>query len=163
MSEKYFTSPQRFEFLKRSREKSLKDGLITPEQYQDWLSYIARCRSDDADPHTEKQPSLETDLRYSQHTADKCKESEVYSQNLYAALCNNQFKKGNTVWSCSWRHAGGIVSNLREEGDYINWYCSGIGSESPYVAESVVTEEIRRDIEGFGWSIVPYNIEQDLT
>ena len=34
--------------------------------------------------------------------------------------------KDGRWWQCSWRHSGGIVSNLREQGDYIDWYCSGI-------------------------------------
>ena len=151
MSDKYFTSPQRFEFLKQSREQSYKDQQITKEQYQEWINYIEQCRNIDAVPDIEDVPSLEQDLRYSDSIAKKCKASDVYSQNLYAALCNNQFKKGDKLWSCSWRHAGGIVSNLREEGDYINWYCSG--------NESFVTDEVRKDIESFGWLIIEHENE----
>lgn len=150
MSERYFTSPQRYEFLKHSRQKSFEEGQLTPEQHQEWLNYIEQCRNSDSVPDIEDQPSLEQDLRYSEKIATKCKKSDIYSQNLYAAMCNNEFKKGDKIWSCSWRHAGGIVANLREEGDYINWYCSG--------NESVVTDEIRKDIEEFGWTILEHEV-----
>lgn len=148
---KYHTSPQRFDFLKNNREK---DASLTPEQKKDWEGYIEKCRTVDSTP-SKDQPCLENDLRHSELIANKCKSSEAYSQNLYAAMCNNEFIKDGKSWTCSWRHSGGIVANLREEGDYIDWYCSGIGMEPPYVAESFVTEEIRKDIESFGWEIKP--------
>lgn len=156
---KYYTSPQRFEFLKDTRSNAFKEGSITSEQYEEWMNYIQQCSNADSVPDIEDQPSLEQDLRYSETISNKCKASEVYSQNLYAALCNNEFKKDEKTWSCSWRHSGGIVANLREEGDYINWYCSGIGSEAPYVGESVITDEVRKDIEGFGWSIIEHSTD----
>lgn len=154
MNDKYYTSPDRFEFLRNIRNKSFKEGQITEQQLAEWNKYIDQCRDDDADPEKENEPSLEIDLRYSQYIANKCKSSDAYSQNLYAALCNNQFKKNNTLWSCSWRHAGGIVANLREEGDYINWYCSGTVAAHPYVPESMITEEIKQDITDLGWEII---------
>jgi hypothetical protein len=160
MSDKYFTSPQRFEFLRSIRESAFQQGQISKEQHKDWQLYIDECQRRDAVPDINNNPSLEQDLRYSKYISDKCKESEIYSQNLYAALCNNEFSKQDKIWSCSWRSAGGIVSNLREEGDYINWYCSGIGSDVPFLPESVVSDEIRKDIEDLGWTIIE-NIHED--
>lgn len=95
----------------------------------------------------------------------KVKESESYSQNLYAALCNNDFAELDNTWSIlkedwwgvSWRTAGGIVANLRNEGDYLDWYCSGIPSpddQGQYVEEGVVTDEIREDLKKLGWAPV---------
>ena len=159
MSDKYFTSPQRFEFLRSIRESAFDQGQISEQQLKDWQSYVDECRRKDSVPDINEDPSLEQDLRYSKYISDKCKESEIYSQNLYAALCNNEFSKQDKTWSCSWRSAGGIVANLREEGDYINWYCSGIGNDPHYVAESVVTEEIRQDIENLGWTILEHKEE----
>ena len=40
------------------------------------------------------KPNLELDLMKSDYIANKCISSDVYSQNLYAALCNNRFFKG---------------------------------------------------------------------
>jgi hypothetical protein len=107
-------------------------------------------------------PSLEKDLRTSEYISSKCKASEIYSQNLYAALCNNDFIKDNQKWSCSWRSAGGIVANLREEGDYIDWYCSGMGSDPNGVGEGIITDEIRKDITDLGWDIINFSDGEDI-
>ncbi len=72
-----------------------------------------------------KKNNLEYDLRSTEWICDKAKASEAYAQNIYAALCNQDWQK-NEVWpllkgetySCSWRYAGGIVADMREEGDY---------------------------------------------
>ena len=56
---------------------------------------------------------------------------------------------------------------MREQGDYIDWHCSGIaGGDEPdvydqasdlmrkrYVNESVVTDEIRADLLRLGWRV----------
>ena len=113
-----------------------------------------------------KENNLEYDLRSTKWVCDKAKASDAYAQNIYAALCNQDWQK-NEVWpllkgetySCSWRYAGGIVADMREEGDYINWYCSGIRGEQgidyepplTFVSEGTVTEEIREDFFKLGW------------
>ena len=95
---------------------------------------------------------------------DKVRACEVYSQNLYAAICNNVFQKldtwpilKNEIWHCSWRSAGGIVADLRNEGDYMDWYCSGIFGEGEHtsgrVEEGVITEEISVDLMQLGWKV----------
>ena len=127
--------------------------------------------------------NMEYDLRSSTVIAEKCTDP-VYAQHLYAALCNNEFTKNDIWpilsdkrWSSSWRHSGGIVSNIREEGDYIDWYCSGIQRSTElcddyeqgveltaeehetlrqqlaYVNEGVVTDEIRKDMLDLGWIV----------
>jgi hypothetical protein len=159
MSDKYFTSPERFQFLKGVKESIFQQGKISQEQLKDWQSYVDECKRRDSVPDINEDPSLEQDLRYSEYISNKCKASEIYSQNLYAALCNNEFKQNDRLWSCSWRSAGGIVANLREEGDYINWYCSGIGSDAPFLPESLVSDEVRKDIEDLGWTILEHNEE----
>ena len=132
-----------------------------------------------------KQHNLEYDLRSTQWIVDKVRASEAYAQNLYAALCNNDFVKNEIwpilqekSWHCSWRYAGGIVAHMRAEGDYIDWYCSGIRDindpteeewnswssqeqlnwtniYSKYVSESTVTDEIREDLLKLGWKVLP--------
>ena len=108
---------------------------------------------------------MEWDLRTTDWILEKVRTSDTYAQNLYAAICNNEFQKldvfpilADKTWSCSWRYAGGIIADMRQEGDYINWYCSGIRDvDSPddgYVAESVVTDEIHMDLERLGWRVL---------
>lgn len=115
---------------------------------------------------------LEHDLSSSALIIEKVKKDR-YAQNLYAALCNMQWQKTEVfpilkddLWHCSWRYAGGIVSGLRGEGDYLSWYCSGmgegLGNGDPdgiygYVSESTVTDEIKEDLATLGWHPVPWN------
>ena len=115
---------------------------------------------------------LEQDIRTCAWMMQKVRERENYAQNLYAAMCNNVFQKNEVwprlkdeYWSCSWRYAGGIVAELRGQGDYIDWYCSGMGSglgngdetgTKGYVGESTVTDEIRQDLFAIGWTVEPY-------
>ena len=103
------------------------------------------------------KPNLELDLMKSDEIASKCIHSEIYSQNLYAALCNNRFFYGDEEWTCSWRMSGGIVADLRNMGEtYLDWYCSGMGDKAGYVAESVVTPEISLDLMQIGWVVKSY-------
>jgi hypothetical protein len=108
--------------------------------------------------------NLEYDLRSTEWVIEKARSNVDYAQNLYAALCNNDFLKldvvpilTNSLWSCSWRYAGGIVADIRGEGDYINWYCSGIadgsGHTTGYVPEGVVTSEVKQDLRRLGWVV----------
>lgn len=100
---------------------------------------------------------LEKDLISSEWIKNKCQSSLIYSQNLYAALCNNRFFYGDEEWACSWRHSGGLVAEIRNCGeDYMSWYCSGIGYAEGYVVEGFVTEEIKLDMVRLGWTIKPY-------
>lgn len=124
---------------------------------------------------TDPKDNLEYDLRSSSEICTKVRNSEQYAQNLYAALCNNEFVKRemwpilkDQHWNCSWRYAGGIIAHIRQTGDYIDWYCSGIISQDTgfgltgqvgngYVSESTVTEEIRNDLYQLGWLVVDIN------
>lgn len=113
--------------------------------------------------------NLEEDIRACAWMLKKVVDNETYAQNLYAAMCNNVFQPNEVwprlrdeYWSCSWRSAGGIVAELRGQGDYLDWYCSGIfgageaDSFQGYVDESTVTDEIRQDLFAIGWTVEPY-------
>lgn len=129
-----------------------------------------------------KKNNLEYDLRSTPWICDKAKAREEYAQNIYAALCNQSWQKNEVWpllkgehWSCSWRYAGGIVADMREEGDYMDWYCSGIRGgaalddekltdeqrariewyDQHMVSEGVITDEIREDFFQLGW--IPVN------
>jgi hypothetical protein len=119
-----------------------------------------------------KEHDLEYDLRTTDWILEKVRASDTYAQNLYAAMCNNDFMRLEIIpmlkedkWHCSWRYAGGIIADMRGEGDYIDWYCSGITDVIPsedgvteirgYVSESYVTDEIREDLLKLGWLVLP--------
>lgn len=122
----------------------------------------------------EQKFDLEQELLSTDWLVEKVRANDVYAQNLYAALCNNQFRKNEVWpiltddnWSCSWRYAGGIIADIIGSGDYLDWYCSGIidddnsnwvymakNGEGGYVNEGVVTEEITEDLKKIGWFVV---------
>lgn len=161
MTDFYAASPDIHSFQRNFQKRSFQQGTISQEIYES----LDKMWSDTVEKNSRPLPeniSLENDLRSSKKISDRCKSSLVYSQNLYAALCNNAFSKQDKTWSCSWRSAGAIVANLREEGDYIDWYCSGIHARTPdYVPESIITDDIRKDITGLGWFIIE-NYNEDL-
>lgn len=106
------------------------------------------------------EPQLDTDLLRTSWVKRKCISSRAYAQNLYAALCNNRFFKDDKEWSCSWRESGSIISEIIGEGDYMDWYCSGIWSQNNYyISEGIVTSEISNDLLNLGWTYKPYDPE----
>lgn len=168
-------SPQRHTFQKEGYVKRCEEKGEEPNQ--NYLDMFAKIIDDDShkfdDPETHKN-NLEYDLVTTDWVLDKARKHEYYAQNIYAALCNMRWQRldvfpilKDEYWSCSWRYAGGIVADMRQEGDYIDWYCSGMGGlnqeydaketneewqkRTGYVPEGVVTEEIRTDFQKLGW------------
>ena len=165
--EKINSSPERYTFqkeryIKRCEEKGKKPSEDYLEMYKTWREQEAEKI---VDPDWQKD-NMEYDLRSTQWICDKVKQSDSYAQNLYASMCNRDFIKNDVwpilteeTWSCSWRHAGGIIADMQEKGDYIDWYCSGImeeGHEIPgFVTEGTVTDEIEQDLLKLGWLVCP--------
>jgi hypothetical protein len=187
---KVSSSPDRHTFQKEGYIKRCEEEgkLPNPDYIQMYKTWREQDEENLEDPEWQKD-NMEYDLRSTEWICDKVKESQVYSQNLYAAICNNDFQKLDVMpilkdqrWSASWRSAGGIIADMREEGDYIDWYCSGIRNNdeiSPeefnnlteeqqihyketqaFVPESVVTDDIREDLKKLGWIVIP-NAETD--
>jgi hypothetical protein len=175
---KVASSPDRHTFQKEGYLKHCEEEGKEPNP--DYVNMYKTWREQDEEnlknPAWQKS-NMEYDLRSSKEMCDKVKDSDAYAQNLYAAMCNMEWRKRDLWpemkeenWGCSWRHAGGIIADMREEGDYIDWYCSGIGNDDTgygldhrrangYVPEGVVTEEIELDLNRLGWRPVPYNDE----
>jgi len=176
--------PDRFSFS----SQRYKDKLIEDPQDENALNMLefyegAKQQRLEMEQDSEWQHNnMEYDLRTSEYIIEKCKD-HIYAQHLYAAMCNNEFTKNDVwpllkeeTWSCSWRYAGGIIADIRQEGDYIDWYCSGIRSHASlteeelsnlteyektqyfeleaYVSESIVTDEIRDDLFKLGWLVM---------
>jgi hypothetical protein len=162
-------SPERHTFQKNAYIKRCQEEGKVPspeiiQMYETWAN----------EPEYENRPvnDLEYDLRTTEWILAKARASDSYAQNIYAALCNMRWQKLDVLpilkdefWSCSWRSAGGIVANMLQKGDYMDWYCSGMGgvatydlqegeaymARMKYVPEATVTEEIREDFQKLGW------------
>ena len=180
------SSPGRGLFQVECQLKRVAEGEQTMEEAQEMIDFYKshqvqvreREQKDDW-----KIDNMEYDLRSTQWICDKVKQNDVYAQHLYAAMCNNEFTKNDVIpiltekrWGCSWRYAGGIVADMQEKGDYIDWYCTGIRDTSAlddeefyaltkeqqelyiqgkeFVSESVVTDEIREDLLKLGWIVI---------
>lgn len=109
--------------------------------------------------------NLERDVRTTIWVVDKIRRQETYAQNFYAALCNNRYQPidvwgilKNINWDCSWRYAADMISDIRQDESYNNWYGSGSGFTGTdfagFVQESYVTEEIEADLNTIGWVLL---------
>ena len=176
-------SPQRHSFQKEGyvNRQTEKNEPINND-YLDLFDKILDEHKHKFDDPQRRINNMEYDLLTTDWILDKVRTEESYAQNLYAAMCNNDFIKLEVIpilrqdpdkdyWSASWRSAGGIVADMREQGDYIDWYCSGMGglsgydkdsetyeewqARTKYVPEGLVTDEIRNDLQRLGWAIVP--------
>ena len=184
---------QRDNYIKRVVEegKSLDDPNVKAmiEMYNSWALQDEEKLTD-----TDWQKNnMEFDMRSADWMVAKVRESRVYAQNLYAAMCNNDFQQlevwpilKDQRWGCSWRSAGGIVADMRGEGDYIDWYCSGIKNSASslledgewermtieqqtfykeseaFVGEGMITDEIMADLKKLGWTFIDGDYSQML-
>lgn len=158
-------------------------GEPASEDYLDYFDKILEQHNHKFDDPASRVNNMEWDLVTTDWILEKVRGDNVYAQNLYAAMCNNDFQKLDTMpilkgetWSCSWRYAGGIIADMQQKGDYIDWYCSGIRNGHPsdvdlsqlteeqiafvkeaeaYVGEGCITEEIRVDLQRLGWVPAP--------
>lgn len=179
-------SPDRHTFQKEGYIKRVKEKNEEPNE--DNLDYFQRILEENNHKFDDPQSrvnNMEYDLLTTDWILEKVRASDAYAQNLYAAMCNNSFIKREMwpilkeeKWSCSWRYAGGIVADMQQKGDYIDWYCSGINSVGvyapakdneefteeqlarielvkKYVGEGCITDEISQDLQRLGWIIAP--------
>ncbi len=63
---------------------------------------------------------------------------------VYRALSNVEWEhETGSRFQCSFRYAGGMIARIRDEGDYIDWYCSG--------EEGHVDDDIAEALAAKGW------------
>ena len=176
-------SPERHSFQKTGYEQRLAEKGETPsEAYLDYFEKILHDHEHKFDDPQSRINNMEYDLLTNGWILEKVRADDAYAQNLYAAMCNNDFIKMEVVpilrqdpdkdfWGASWRYAGGIIADMQQKGDYIDWYCSGMGglsgydkdsetyeewqTRTKYVPEGMITDEIRNDLQRLGWAIVP--------
>jgi len=162
-------SPNRHTFQKEGYiRRQTEKGEPINDNYLDMFENIIKEHETKFDDIKSQENNMEYDLLTTDWILEKVRSSDAYAQNLYAAICNNEFQKTEVVpilkdqrWSSSWRYAGGIIADMRQEGDYIDWYCSGINPiyedtdpGNGYVPEEHVTEEIRNDLKKLGWIVI---------
>ena len=168
-------SPKRHTFQKEKYIERMKEkGEAVNEDYLAMFeSYAEQHKAKFEDPD-DRIENMEYDLLTTDWILEKVRAHDAYAQNLYAAMCNNGFIRLEVIpvlkgeeWSCSWRYAGGIVADMRQQGDYIDWYCSGIRNDyqdekagnlydqRKYVPEGCITDEIRSDLRQLGWAVAP--------
>jgi len=174
---------QKFKYIERmAAEGKTVENNDEVKAMVEYYDNIPIQKAEDEAKEKFKKDNLEYDLRSTEWVCAKAKERKEYAQNLYAAMCNNEFIRNDVwpllkkeTWGCSWRYAGGIIADMIEEGDYIDWYCSGIKFHpedvkdnetltveqknlnelyEKYVGEGVVTDEIRKDLLKLGWIVV---------
>ncbi|API60157.1 hypothetical protein BSL82_13305 [Tardibacter chloracetimidivorans] len=69
--------------------------------------------------------------------------------DLWCALANIEWiAPDGDIVSYSQRAAGEMVAWIREEGDYIDWYCSGVGGQVASWIETALAEE------GWTWRLM---------
>jgi len=180
------SSPSRNTFQKEKYiERCKEEGKVPDKAYIKMYEQHKIDKLEREEDLAWQKDNMEYDLRSTDWILAKVRASEGYAQNLYAAMCNREFQKNEVWpllkdqhWGCSWRYAGGIVADMRGEGDYIDWYCSGIRGgvseedlasmtaeqqakhqyyEENFVGESVVTDEIRQDLLKLGWIVIDDN------
>lgn len=161
-----FRSDRLKEQLESGDQKSQENAKKLQDFYDSWMQGKREMEQES----DWSENNLEYDLRSTDWILTKVRENQTYAQNLYAALCNNDFVRADAWpilkeehWGCSWRYAGGIIADMQQQGDYIDWYCSGIGDglgngdadgSRGYVSEGTVTDEIRQDLKTLGWIVV---------
>ena len=179
-------SPNRHTFQKEGYVKrQAEKGEPVNEDYLDWFEKIIDDHKTKFNDPQSRVNNMEYDLLTTDWILEKVRSSDSYAQNLYAAICNNEFQKldvipilKNETWGASWRSAGGIIADMQQKGDYIDWYCSGIRDvglydhyqeneelteeqlarleiTKKYVPEGCITDEIRNDLQHLGWAVAP--------
>ena len=168
-------SPDRHTFQKEGYVKRQQEaGEEINENYLDMFDRMLNEHEHKFDEAASRVNNMEYDLLTTDWILEKVRSNDSYAQNLYAAICNNDFQKldvlpilKNETWGASWRYAGGIIADMQQKGDYIDWYCSGIRGgivfgeddaaydNKQFAPEGKITDEIRSDLQRLGWAVVP--------
>ena len=96
---------------------------------------------------------MEADLNTSQSLKDLIQDHKK-AIAMYGSLCNVDWYKNGIRWSCSWRYAGGLVADLRNQNEaYLDYYCSG--------NEGTIDDEIAEEFAKLGWTVGVTDTQED--
>ena len=150
-------SPDRHSFQKEGYVKrQLEKGEELNQDYLDMFDEMLKQHDQKFDNPQSRINNMEYDLLTTDWILEKVRADDAYAQNLYSAMCNNGFSRLEVIpvlkqeeWGCSWRYAGGIIADMQQKGDYIDWYCSGIrdiGIYPAYKDDEKLTDEQLLDL-----------------
>lgn len=96
-------------------------------------------------------PDLERDILENDLLKTRAKADRQFALDMYRALCNNVFIHSGgeepVTFGCSWRYAGGIMAELVDGHDYMDFYCAG--------GEGDISPEIEQVFAELGWTVDP--------
>jgi hypothetical protein len=170
-------SPNRHTFQKEGYVNRMEEqGKPVNEDYLELFETIIEQHDTKFKDLQSRVNNMEYDLLTTDWILEKVRAKDSYAQNLYAAMCNMEWRSKalwptlkEENWGCSWRYAGGIIADMQQKGDYMDWYCSGMGgfatydlkegeehmAKMKYVPEGTVTDEIATDLDRLGWIPIP--------
>lgn len=90
-----------------------------------------------------KNSNFESDLK--EIFSDRMKQDGDFCKQIWSSLANVTWKhkKSYIEYAESFRYAGGLIAEIRGEGDYMDWYCSG--------EYATVCDEIKKALAKKGW------------
>jgi len=94
------------------------------------------------------QPYKQFEAAVDRLLGDRIRSDGACGVDLWSALADIEWHgPDGAVVSYSFRRAGDLVAWVREEGDYIEWYCSGgPGLVAAWISDALATE-------GWSWTL----------
>jgi len=87
-----------------------------------------------------------------------------FAKTVYATFCNREWINGSgDRWSCSWRYAGGLVAEARDEGeDYLDFYLDDLAGDGRLPSNAAALDgEFLAILKRLGWSEITPEQEAD--
>lgn len=81
---------------------------------------------------------------------ERIKQDSIFCKDIYSALTNLEWVQSDgTVYGATFRYVGGLIADIREEGNYMDWYCCK--------GEGFASDEIQEAMSMKGWTCREYD------
>lgn len=102
-------------------------------------------------------PQLDKDVLAAEWLCRRIRSDIEYAEHFYCTLTNNEWMcvreepaavwaaLADHSWSGSWRFVGGLVSQIRGSGSYLDWYYNG--------GEGILSDTVVTDLGRLGWRV----------